>query len=216
MTSFASSDDLAARLRITLTDEEETDADSLLELASGLVRVAVKQTIDLVEDDELELPGTNDELILLPQRPVVSVASVTIDGAALIEGTHWYLEKNSIVRMPAPLRGDPLQLNSPYLLGGNRRGFGWPTQTLEIVYTHGWAEGSPGLELARATVVEAVVRVWVNPGAVIEETVGNTRTMYSMRSGTEMPSGLMLTPAEEKKLRRFFGRVAGGSVTIGG
>src|SRR5574337_1193367 len=53
----------------------QTRADTLLDLASDVIRNEVKQQIGLVTDDEITIPGTTDERILLPERPVISVAS---------------------------------------------------------------------------------------------------------------------------------------------
>jgi len=201
---FATADDLAVRLGLELSDDEAERAERLLEAASGLIQDEAKQTIALVEDDELTMSGTSDEVIKLPQRPVVSVASVTLDSVALAEGSDWYLDGNAIVRIPSSsvlvLEGG--EESAP----GGGRGFGWPTQTLTIVYTHGY-ETIP--ESVKAIAVEAAVRVWVNPGSVIQERAGETSTLYN-----QTPTGLMLTSDERRAIRRFFGRSA-RSVTIG-
>lgn len=208
MPQFASTDDLAARLGITLTMDEETRADILLTAASELVQDEAKQTIELVEDDELTIRGTTEERILLPERPVVSVASVTLDGTPLTEGGSWFVDGNELVRAGITMF---LTGVSDSLLGYGR-GFGFEWQSLEIVYTHGY-DPVPGL--VKSICLEAVVRVWVNPGAVVEERFGNESTVYAPRSGTAQLSGLLLTDIERSALRRKFGRPA-KSITIGG
>src|SRR5581483_3923985 len=80
-TRFADSDDLAARLGLVFTDDEHVRANTLLEIASGLIQDEAKQKIALVTDDVFTMPGTTEQLIKLPERPVVSVSSVTLDGA---------------------------------------------------------------------------------------------------------------------------------------
>lgn len=195
MALFAATDDLEARLGIDFTAEEDIRAEMLLTLASGLIQDAAGQQIALVTDDELTMPGTNADRITLPQRPVVSVTSITLDGSELAEGTDWYLKDNTIYRISSSLS------DSDSICGG----FGSPTQTLVITYTHGYATTDiPGL--VTSICLEAAVRVWTNPGAVIAERIGDEDVTYAPYS--DPPRGLLLTDAEERKLRRFFGQRA--------
>lgn len=200
MTAFATSDDLAARLGITLTDDEATRAAALLDLATGLIQDHVGQKIALVDADTLTMPGTNADRIHLPERPVISVASVELDGAPLTENTDWWLNGDTIMRRTAIYSAAGLlsgQLDAPYLLGS---GFGRPTQTLTIVYKHGYAAIPT---VCRVVCIEAAVRCFVNPGAVARETVGNTSTVYD--NNRFSPSGLLLTDLERRQLNNKFG-----------
>jgi hypothetical protein len=115
---------------------------------------AAGQTISLVEDDG-SAGGTRDDRILLPERPVVSVASVTLNGLALAAEGAWFLDGDEIVRratntfFEGTIFVEPLSL--PYI------GFGWESETLKIVYTHGYADDAiPGT--VKAICVEAAVR----------------------------------------------------------
>lgn len=211
MPSFATTDEFAARLGIDLTADEVTRATTLLALASELIVDETRQELSLVTDDQIEMPGTTDDRIELPERPVVSVSSVTLDGQALAEGGDWYLEGDTIFRVATPLEIlDGNLIADPYAYPFGV-GFGSPVQTLTITYTHGYADAAiPGT--IKAICLEAVVRVWVNPGSVARETNGDTSTVYdNMRFS---PSGLLLTGAETKKLRRLFPRQV-GSLQVG-
>jgi hypothetical protein len=210
-TLFATADDLADRIGVDLTADERIRANVLLELASGLVQDEAKKKIGRVDDDLLEIPGTTDDMIRLPELPVISVASLTLDGVPLIEGSDWYLDGGSIARIPAAttvLTGGLIDEAFSFPLG---TGFGWPAQTIAITYTHGYdAANIP--KSVKAIILEAVVRVWVNPGSVARETVGDTATVYdNMRFS---PTGLLLTDDEKKIIRRLFGRTA-KSISIG-
>jgi hypothetical protein len=214
MTAFATTDDLAARLGITLTADEITRAQVLLDIVTGEIEDEADQQISLVTDDVLELPGTTDDRIELPQRPVVSVASVTVDGQPLVEGTDWYLEGDTIIRIATPLTiitgADAVYYDDirqfPFGIG-----FGWPKQTIAITYTHGYAADSIPQTL-KTICLEATVRAWVNPGSVARETIGNEATVYdNMRFS---PTGLLLTTVEVRKIRRLFPRKI-GSVKLG-
>lgn len=108
MAAFATHTDLAARLGIDLAEGEQGRADTLLTLASDLIRRAARQDIDQGTTTFKVSGGIGR--ILFPQRPVVSVASVTVDGATL----------------------DGWTIDGDYLTGT------WSGRELEITYTHGW------------------------------------------------------------------------------
>lgn len=200
--AFVLASELADRLGLTFTDEERDRADTLLQRASGVIRDETGQTIDLVTDDTYERVGTSDSRIPLPRRPVVSVASVTIDD---VEISDWYLAGSELVRGRRPSVED---LVGGWASGG--RGFGSEARTLTIVYTHGYA-AIP--QTVKSIAIEMAVRVWVNPGSVVQETIAGTGSTYAPYSAP--PRGLMLTDSERAALRRLFGRRA-HSVTIGG
>lgn len=93
-------------------DIPEATSTLALKVASGVVRRFTRQAISLVTGDSVDLaprPGP----LTLPQRPVVAVTSVAIDGAAVTDWT---------------LRGSQLH-----------RGFGWP-HWATVVYDHGYAD----------------------------------------------------------------------------
>lgn len=208
---FASPDELAARLGITMDADEQARATLLLGVATGLiVDAAAGQQIVYVADDVLTMPGTTDERILLPQRPVVSIASITLDGTALVEGTDWWLDRNTLVRIPATTIVALTGIHNEMLTYPLWSGFGWPAQTLEITYTHGY---DPAPLTVKAVCLEACVRVWVNPGSVARETIGAESTVYD--NNRFAPSGLMLTDDEKRTIRRMFGRTM-SSVTVAG
>jgi hypothetical protein len=209
MTAFATADDFAFRIGLTLDVEEQARATALLEQASGEIREESDQVIDLVTDDVLVLPGTTDERILLPQRPVVSVSSVELDGVAISD---WYLTRNTIVRRGTTFVANAL--DDSYSFFGPYRGFGRESQTLRIVYTHGFAAGAIPERLKNIT-LEMVARVWVNPSSLIQENVAGVATTFAPYSSP--PRGLQLTDSERRALRRLFGSRSGaGSVWMGG
>lgn len=202
MTAFATAADFADLTGLVLTSDEQTRADNLLDRASARIRETVKQNISLVNDDTLIRPGTTDRRILLPERPVVSVASVAIDGQPISD---WYLVGNELVRRGIAYVDrilDEWIYDGRYGAGG----FGWEQQTLTIVYTHGYADDAIP-EICRSIALEMVKRVWVNPGGVIQETVADTQVTYAPYA--EPPRGLALTNTERGELRRFFGSQAG-------
>lgn len=175
MAQFASADELAARLGIELQGDEESRADALLSLASSLIQDAARQVIELVEDETVILRGSREGKILLPERPVVSISSVLIAGDSQ-DPSSYYLDRDHLARA-----------------GG---GLWDPSEELVVTYTHGFEE-TPGS--VKAICLEAVVRAWVNPGAVAQEGYGGERVVYPVQ-------GLLLTSEERRTLRKLTGR----------
>jgi hypothetical protein len=200
MAQFVTSTELADRLGLEFTPEEDVRADTLLTLASGLVAREARQTIEQVEDDTLSRRGTAEDRIRLPERPVTEVSSVELAGVALTAETDYYLDGDELVRMPAPSGA-----TFPHV---PTSGWGLPDETLEIVYTHGYAVIPDALKVI---VLEAVVRVWVNPGAVMSERFGSEQSVYATQ-GT--PNGLLLTPAEQATVREMFRTSGVGTVHL--
>jgi hypothetical protein len=197
MAAFATSDELAARLGLdSLTAGEKTRADALLKTVSGLAQEATGQTIEQVKDDELTRSGQADRRLFLPQRPVTGVASVTLNGVAIDAGSY-HLEGSTLIRddYVSPT-------GRPDYIGG---GWGLPSETLVVKYTHGF-ESIP--ETVKAVCLEAVARVWVNPGNVSQEIHGGEQVQYGP------DRGIRLTEAEVEDLDRAVRTPSGGSVGL--
>lgn len=189
MAPFASADELAERLGVTFDEAEESRATSLLTTASGLIQAEARQRIEKVDGDELTLRGRNEPRLLLPERPVISVASVSQGGTELSSSV-WYLDSDELVRKGG--------WYTNFLAGYEWDGSGWGSPDIEIVvtYTHGY-ETIP--EAIKGVCLEAAVRAYVNPGSVSQEAYGSERTSYPVQ-------GLMLTGEEKRTIHRELGR----------
>lgn len=195
-TRFAESSELQARLGITFTADEHIRAETLLALASGLIQQETKQTIALVTGDVITIPGSFADRVRLKERPVVSVASVVLNGISIVQGTGFYVDGDELIRM---------NWNSESSFRGlASSGWGFPWWPLVVTYTHGY---SVVPQLAKTICMEMAARVWVNPGSVIQEAVAGVQTTYAPYSAP--PRGLLLTADEKNDLRKFFGRPAG-------
>lgn len=206
MPQFASNDDFAARMGLTLTDDEETRAAALLSLASDLIVEATGQTIEEVADDTYTAPSVYGDRLRLPQRPVTAVSEVKLTpnggSPAVIDPTSYFLDGGELVRSRFPFG---------YELVFRQFGQGWlgPWWTVEVTYTHGYADDAiPGV--VKAVCMEAVRRVWVNPGSVVSEEEGNTREAY----GAAAPGGMLLTPTEKARLNDVLIGYQAGTVTL--
>jgi len=197
-TRFVTSADLQARLGIDFTADDYIRADALLARASGLIQNETKQKIVLVTNDVYTRPGDYDTRVRLPERPVLSVASVMLNGVALTAGTNFFVDRDELVR----LNWNSVIQDSSF--GLPWAGWGFPWWDLVVTYTHGYAVVP---ELVKTVCMEAVVRVWVNPGSVARETVGNTSTVYD--NNRFSPTGLLLTTEEKAQLNKLLRRHSG-------
>jgi len=198
---FASASDLAARLGLTFTTDEAARATTLLQLATGFIQQETAQTISLVADDTLSVRSTYAERYRLPERPVLSVSSVTITpqgGTPTVIGSDtYYLDGDDLVRASFPIHYQQFFTNWT-------RGWLGPLFELTVVYTHGFAVVP---EIVKAVCMEMVVRVWTNPGAVAREQVGNTMTVFdNMRFS---PTGLLMTDVERQLITSIIRRQSG-------
>lgn len=183
MAAFATASDFATRLGVTLTASEQTDAGTLLSLASDIIRDETGQTIEAAAGDTLTRPGVWSDRLRLPERPVTAVNSVTLDGTALAVTDEWYLDGDEIVRVA----GD----------------WGGPEEVLVVDYDHGYST-IPGV--VKGVCLEMVARVWVNPGTVQQEGYGSEQVSYPRSNG------LLLTDDERKALNRVIRRGVGSTI----
>jgi hypothetical protein len=185
--AFATSADFEERIGVELTADEHRRAAGLLAKASDLIRAETGQTISLVEDDPLTLRGFYGVDLMLPERPVVGVASVTVGGVTL-DAAGYYLQGNDLIRWGTA--------------GWPQSGFGNSRSDVVVTYTHGYEE-IPGD--IHAVCLEMVARVWGNPGAVVSETVGNVQTTFSVQP----VSGMLMTDEERRTVGRAIGQGVG-------
>lgn len=131
---------------------------ALLAEASSLVREVSGQHISLVTDDTVALDGSLSRHLWLPEVPIVSVSSITLDG------------------VPA----DP----STYRIEHDRRtlkralGMTWDCDTVEVTYTHGW-DPVPGWIVG---LVCSTVQRSIRPAAqlgVQAQTTGSQTVQYA-------------------------------------
>lgn len=107
---------LATVAQLNAAAQREVPADVAefaLAVASAKVRTYTRQTISLVVDDAVDLGPTYSDELRLPQRPVLSVSSIEVDGVVLDSGSY-------------RLRGDVLVSRC-----------GWSAGAV-VTYTHGW------------------------------------------------------------------------------
>lgn len=186
--SLATADELATLMQDAGLDEDQ--AALLLELATGEVQAVTGQRLVLVEDDEFELFGFSGRWLELPERPVVEITSLTIDGGdELVAGTDYKrpAKSASLFRScgwaPCP--------SEPSIIAG--------------IYSHGYAEQDQKLEFARSAVLGIAKLAASNPSGVAEEAIDD----YRVRFGIATAWAIDQSPYLVKALQKAYGARAG-------
>ncbi len=195
---LATAQDLASALQLdygALTAAQQATMALWVECATAVVQGAcgrVPQRILEVVDDTATLLGTTSRWLDLPQRPVTSIKSVTLDGVALVEGA-------------AGSGGGTFRRYGSRLW----RGDGWQTyvgepSTVVVVNTHGYPSDDQGLMLSRSAVLGLSKTAWTNVGGLKSERIDDYAVVYA-----EVAAALEASPPLAAALRRQYGAGAG-------
>lgn len=189
---LATVEDLRRMPGVPGVDELSDDqAGLLIEVATAVVQAAAGgQRILEVVDDTVTVYADYASFVRLPQHPVTAITSVTSDGVLLAAGTGAY----------GTWRRSP---------GGIWRDCGWVTSCqvevpVDVVYTHGYAEGDQRLQLARSAVLGLVKGVVVNPTGATRLAIDDYQEAYEAAA-----SALEASPSLTAALRRQYSRRAG-------
>jgi len=154
--ALASAPDVEAVLGRTLTDTEGDLLPRQLELASARARFLARQTLSLVTDDPFTLEAIGNGGVWLPERPVVAVSALSLNGVALVGSAYTWTD-GFLERVGYP-------------------GWGYPSAALTGLYTHGYVAGDQVLEqvaLIVATIVASRVAAGPADGdRTASETIG--------------------------------------------
>lgn len=163
-------------------------AELLLSLATSVVqsKLVTGQRLVTVLDDEITLLGTTDSWLDLPERPVVEVSEITVDGTELTEGTDFH-------RFGARLF----------------RTCGWAEyalkpSTIVLTYSHGYGAEDPGLVPAKTAVLMLAASAAKASGGITSESIDDYQVVYD-----RMASQMQAADGVVKMLRQQYGRRAG-------
>lgn len=192
MTAFATTTELENRLRRTV---DTVAAEALLDEASSLIVSVVGHSIVEVEDDEMTLRGNWTRRLDVPAWPVTAVASVTLDGTLLTEGTDYTWQADGAIWRPRAV--DPtFPTLTPMTVGAH---WGGPDVDVVVVATHGLTTCPAWV---RAICLDVVARAYVSPDGVVREQIDSYSVTYS-QGGFNQAGGVNLIDSEERKLRRL-------------
>ena len=159
---FATAAELAAMVQAPV---DAAAADLALASASAVIRRWTRQTFTRVADDVVQLRVIDPCELVLPQRPVVSVAQVLVNSVVLVD---WVLSGDRLLRT-----------------GGWRHLPGttsYPDPGLvQVTYTHGWDEIP---DEVRAVCLDLAASTVSNPGMLRQESIDDySRTLASESLG---------------------------------
>lgn len=189
--------DLATLLGRSFTPEQELQAQALLDQASSVVRSYVRQDITRSTSTDTFTMRRADAVlhrcagvVTLPQRPVVDIDTVLIDGTATQD---WWQDGNDLLLRSWTWDRPPTAHRPPQVT---------------VTYTHGFDEVPGDI---KAIVLQAANRVIVNPSGIRSETVGGESVTYLIPAVGEY-LGVLLSRTEQKVLDRY--RRTAGSVNL--
>jgi hypothetical protein len=183
---LATPEDLASLLQ---RDLDTASATLALEVSTAVVQAATGQRIVRATSTDVIVWGGTDPVLILPERPVVSVTSVSYGGSTLTQGTTsgtWRLARDGIWR-----------------------DIGWAECSREpspvtVTWTHGYLASDQGIELGRGFALSLARGLFTNPDGTIREQIDDYSVAYA-----EAEASFQARPGMTALLRRQYGRKAG-------
>lgn len=193
--TFAEPTHLANELGVDFSEQQEAKAMLRLAGATAAIQRYCRLTIELATSTDVIFAGNWGADLVLPEVPVVSVASVEVDGDTWTVNEDYHLH-GRILRRGAP----SVVHQSRFDLEGSRlANWGGSNVAITVTYTHGF---DPVPDDIRLMCVAIAARGWDSPSGVQAESIGN----YSVTHGASaLLGGATLTRDEKvalKDLRR--------------
>lgn len=118
--SFCTLADLVELLQVEIAATKTAAAARAIAEATAVIQNYTRQTIELVEDDELTLDSVGGTRLVLPELPVVEVSAVVEDDATLVAEDDYKLGQHGVL---------------------HRIGARWTAgiQIVTVTYSHGYA-----------------------------------------------------------------------------
>lgn len=178
MADFATPTDLRHFLGINHDNLDMGRAKRLLTQATELIRGAARQRIERVTGDVATLIGRGEAVLLLPEQPVVSVTSITVD-AVLLAAANYDASEAGVLRR---LDGDTWGLHSD-------------PATIVVTYTHGY---SPLPQDVRAICLSVAGRAYTfrQPGA-------ESLALDGLSEARGFAPDMILTVQEQRALAKY-------------
>jgi hypothetical protein len=181
---LATPEDLASAVQ---ADVDLASATLAIECATAVVQAAAggRRILRVVDDSE-EVWGGTDNVLRLKNSPIVSITSVTYAGSTLTQGTAsgtWRRAKYGLWRD----------------LGWTE--CSWEPSPVTVVYTHGYADATQDLQLARGATLSLAKGLFQSPsGVVLREQIDDYSVAYA-----EASAALDASPSLKGLLRKQYG-----------
>lgn len=195
--SFATPEDLGVFLG--RTDLDAPQAQMILDGATAAIRAEANQTITRATSTDL-LMGTWSLDLELPERPVVSIGSVKLNGVVMAAADYEWeglqvLRRGQLLGRIGVFDGNPRRPGA-YL--GSVGHWGGPASTVEVTYTHGYATVPADLMML---CLQIAARVLINPQGLQSESLGAYSVRY-VNHGSGGPT-VLLDEDEKRVARRY-------------
>lgn len=172
---LATVEQLETLLRRTFSDAERDAAELILAGVSAAIRRVTGQTISVVDDDGITIDRDGSRRTLwLPERPVVSVTSITVDGGLVSPADYRVDTEIGEVTFARPLRT-------------------WGTPTAfepraEVVYSHGFDPVPDDVVQVALEMAMGGIEVPA-AGLETEESIGNYSVKFDVDKATVLNEG---------------------------
>jgi hypothetical protein len=168
---FFTATDLANWLQIDSGTINSGTATLLAQLASDAVRDEIRLQVDLVIDETVTLWGDGGDVLLLPERPVINVSSVILDGQALNPVTlQPYVAGSDVPLYDWRPSGTLERVVYPGSYYAGQLNWAWPNSVQVIVtYSHGWSTPPSAL---KSVALQIAAQAYSNPEMHDQERVG--------------------------------------------
>lgn len=161
-----------------------------IEIATGVVQAATSQRLIYVADDPFVLyldEYDTGHYLELPELPVTAAGTFVV-GATAVTDVTLDLSRGRLYR-PCGWRSSTVY--PPYA-----------PSTVTGVYSHGYAPGGRGLQLARSVVLVLAAAVYGNPSDASREQIDDYAVQYTETATARLDA----MPATAAALRRAYGR----------
>ena len=207
--TFAVQADIEATMGRALTATEATYASRLIAMASEMVRKEARQNFDLVTDDTITLAGNWDKTLQLPQRPVVGITSLTVNGQLYNSSQYKWNRAGKITLNSGSFMPDFGNITTPgnQMVGpagssgsvpaSSMFSWGGPGAVIVVVYDHGFATIPQDITNIVAGMV--ALQMSTSPG-IVRETIGTYSAIYAKNGNG---GGMSLTEENKKELKFY-------------
>lgn len=190
--AFATASDLATYLnKSDMTAGEVDQANMLLDIATGAIQREVGQTIEYVAADVAVLRGNYGSVLVLPERPVLSVSAVSINGTSLTVSTDYVWDGATSLYRGRRFFNN--QYQEEWFKDRTNLHWGGEDAQVSVTYTHGFAELPPDVI---GVCLDLAARAVNSPAGIKAETLGSYSVTYEQRSAAGR-----LTAEDRRQLR---------------
>jgi hypothetical protein len=155
--------------------EDPARLQSLLDKASAEIRGFTGQTLSRVTDEQIFFPSWSGALIVLPERPVIEVASVVTGGVPIASSAYAFTRGGNLWRLDGSYWG-----------------------AAAVTYTHGYAEADEAFHRIASICIQIASRAYTLNERSASEALGSTL----MESAGYSPE-IFLTPGEQERLSAY-------------